>query len=160
MSSHPGATLDDAIRLAEYLNSVGYMPQQVQDFYPTPGTLSTAMYYSEIDPRTMKPVYVAKTKEEKAQQRALLQWRKPENRPIILKALRQAGREDLIGYGKECLLRPARGEKTVPRKNAAHTDKPRNGGHKPSRGSSKPANRAANPPKRSKNGWAKPKKKR
>ena len=160
MSSHPGATLDDAIRLAEYLNSVGYMPQQVQDFYPTPGTLSTAMYYSEIDPRTMKPVYVAKSKEEKAQQRALLQWRKPENRPIILKALRQAGREDLIGYGKECLLRPARGEKTAPRKNSAHTDKPRNGGHKPSRNSSKPANRSANAPKRSKTGWAKPKKKR
>ena len=92
MSSHPGATLDDAIQMACYLNKVGYMPQQVQDFYPTPGTLSTAMYYTEIDPRTMKPVYVSKTPEEKAMQRALLQWRKPEKRPIIVAALRKAGR--------------------------------------------------------------------
>ena len=111
MSSHPGATLDDAILLAEYLNRVGYMPEQVQDFYPTPGTLSTAMYYTEIDPRTMKPVYVAKTAEEKAMQRALLQWRRPDKRPIVLAALKKAGREDLIGFGKECLIRPARGEK-------------------------------------------------
>lgn len=115
MSSHPGATLDDAIQMACYLNKVGYMPQQVQDFYPTPGTLSTAMYYTGIDPRTMKPVYVAKTPEEKAMQRALLQWRKPEKRPIIVAALKKAGREDLIGYGKECLIRPKPGE---------HWDKP------------------------------------
>lgn len=104
MSSHPGAELRDAVHLAEYLNSIGYMPQQVQDFYPTPGTLSTAMYYSGIDPRTMKPVYVAKTPEEKAMQRALLQWRKPENRSLVIQALKQAGREDLIGYGKGCLV--------------------------------------------------------
>ena len=90
------------------------MPQQVQDFYPTPGTLSTAMYYTEIDPRTMKPVYVAKTPEEKAMQRALLQWRRPEKRPIIVSALRKAGREDLIGFGKDCLIRPLPSE--VPRK--------------------------------------------
>lgn len=115
MSSHPGATLDDAIQMACYLNKVGYMPQQVQDFYPTPGTLSTAMYYTGIDPRTMKPVYVAKTPEEKAMQRALLQWRKPEKRPIIVAALKKAGREDLIGFGKECLIRPKPGE---------HWDKP------------------------------------
>ncbi|WP_087065040.1 YgiQ family radical SAM protein, partial [Intestinibacillus massiliensis] len=108
MSSHPGATLDDAILLAEYLNRVGYMPEQVQDFYPTPGTLSTAMYYSGIDPRTMKPVYVAKTPEEKAMQRALLQWRRPDKRPIVLAALKKAGREDLIGFGRECLIRPNR----------------------------------------------------
>ncbi len=106
MSSHPGATLQDAIKMACYLNKVGYMPQQVQDFYPTPGTLSTAMYYTEIDPRTMKPVYVAKTAEEKAMQRALLQWRRPDKRPIIAAALRKAGREDLVGFGKECLIRP------------------------------------------------------
>ncbi len=160
MSSHPGATLDDAIRLAEYLNSVGYMPQQVQDFYPTPGTLSTAMYYSEIDPRTMKPVYVAKTREEKAQQRALLQWRKAENRPIILKALRQAGREDLIGYGRECLIRPARGEKTGLRGEHPRTDRPQTNGRKSTCSGSKPANRASGVRKQSKNGWAKPKKKR
>ncbi len=115
MSSHPGATLDDAIQMACYLNKVGYMPQQVQDFYPTPGTLSTAMYYTGIDPRTMKPVYVAKTPEEKAMQRALLQWRKPEKRPIIVAALKKAGREDLIGFGKECLIHPKPGE---------HWDKP------------------------------------
>ena len=163
MSSHPGATLDDAIRLAEYLNSIGYMPQQVQDFYPTPGTLSTAMYYSEIDPRTMKPVYVAKTREEKAQQRALLQWRKPENRPIILKALRQAGREDLIGFGPECLLRPARGEKTGTR----HDNQPRRASGKSHAGTShskqaarSSAKPAANKPVKRKAGWAKPKKKK
>lgn len=106
MSSHPGAELSDAVHLAEYLHSIGYMPQQVQDFYPTPGTLSTAMYYSEIDPRTMKPVYVAKTPEEKAMQRALLQWRRPDKRAIVIQALQQAGREDLIGYDKQCLIRP------------------------------------------------------
>ena len=124
MSSHPGATLDDAILLAEYLNKVGYMPEQVQDFYPTPGTLSTAMYYTGIDPRTMKPVYVAKTPEEKAMQRALLQWRRPDKRPIVLAALKKAGREDLIGFGKECLIRPNRGEKPpVPAKKAARPAK-------------------------------------
>ena len=89
MSSHPGATLDDAIMLAQYLNRVGYMPEQVQDFYPTPGTLSTAMYYTEIDPRTMKPVFVAKTPEDKAMQRALLQWRRPDKRPIVIAALKR-----------------------------------------------------------------------
>ena len=103
MSSHPGATLDDAIMLAQYLNRVGYMPEQVQDFYPTPGTLSTAMYYTEIDPRTMKPVFVAKTPEDKAMQRALLQWRRPDKRPIVIAALKKAHREDLIGFGRECL---------------------------------------------------------
>lgn len=111
MSSHPGATLEDAIQLAEYLNKIGYSPEQVQDFYPTPGTLSTAMYYTGLDPRTMQPVYVAKTPEEKAMQRALLQWRRPDKRQIVLAALKKAGREDLIGYGKECLLHPACGQK-------------------------------------------------
>ncbi len=111
MSSHPGATLKDAVTMAIYLNEVGYMPQQVQDFYPTPGTLSTAMYYSEIDPRTMQPVFVAKTAEEKAMQRALLQWRVPEKRPIVAAALRKAGREDLIGYGKGCLIPPTHGDR-------------------------------------------------
>ena len=110
MSSHPGATLDDAILLACYLNKVGYMPQQVQDFYPTPGTLSTAMYYTGLDPRTMQPVYVARTAEEKAMQRALLQWRRPDKRPIVVAALKKAGREDLIGFGKDCLIRPLPGE--------------------------------------------------
>ena len=142
MSSHPGATLDDAIQMACYLNKVGYMPQQVQDFYPTPGTLSTAMYYTEIDPRTMKPVYVAKTPEEKAMQRALLQWRKPEKRPIIVAALRKAGREDLVGFGKECLIRPKPGE---------HWEKPsaKQGQKKNGKGEhrGKQANRPTRPPK-------------
>ena len=143
MSSHPGATLDDAILLAEYLNKVGYMPEQVQDFYPTPGTLSTAMYYTEIDPRTMKPVYVAKTAEEKAMQRALLQWRRPDKRPIVLAALKKAGREDLIGFSKECLIRPARGEKPpVP---SARTGKSAKG--------ARPAAHRPSTPK--KKGWAK-----
>lgn len=162
MSSHPGATLEDAIHLAEYLHSIGYMPQQVQDFYPTPGTLSTAMYYSEIDPRTMKPVYVAKSREEKAQQRALLQWRKPENRPIIVKALRQAGREDLIGFGPDCLIRPARGEKTGTRQDTAGrrpSAQNRNGRRPPSSpkhgGKAEPSR-----PSKRKAGWAKPKKKK
>ncbi len=107
MSSHPGCTLKDAVRLAEYLHKNGRQPEQVQDFYPTPGTLSTSMYYTEIDPRTMKPVYVAKTFHEKALQRAMLQWARPENRRLVMEALKAAGREDLIGYGKECLIRPA-----------------------------------------------------
>lgn len=148
MSSHPGATLDDAILLAEYLNRVGYMPEQVQDFYPTPGTLSTAMYYTEIDPRTMKPVYVAKTPEEKAMQRALLQWRRPDKRPIVLAALKKAGREDLIGFGKECLIRPARGEKPpAPSSRAAKAGK-----------GTRPAAHRPTPPK--KKGWAKAKRKK
>ena len=149
MSSHPGATLNDAIQMACYLNKVGYMPQQVQDFYPTPGTLSTAMYYTEIDPRTMKPVYVAKTPEEKAMQRALLQWRKPEKRPIIVAALRKAGREDLVGFGKECLIRPKPGEhwekpntKQVQKKNGKgeHRGKQANRPTRPPKHGGKPAN--------------------
>lgn len=107
ISGHPGTTLQDAVRLAEYLNKRGVQPEQVQDFYPTPGTLSTCMYYTGLDPRTMKPVHVPKDPLEKAMQRALLQWRRPENRPLILRALKETGREDLIGYGKNCLIRPA-----------------------------------------------------
>ena len=97
ISSHPGSTLDDAIELALFLKSYGFVPDQVQDFYPTPGTMSTCMYYTEIDPMTMKPVYVARTMEEKKMQRALLHYNKPENKELVIKALRKAGREDLIG---------------------------------------------------------------
>lgn len=115
MSSHPGSTLQDAVKLAEYLNKTGRQPEQVQDFYPTPGTISTCMYYTGIDPLTMKSVYVAKTYREKAMQRALLQWKRPEKRPLVIEALREAGREDLIGYGPECLVRPSRvPSRTVP----------------------------------------------
>ncbi len=108
MSSHPGCTLEDAVKLACWLNRSGHQPEQVQDFYPTPGTLSTCMYYTGLDPRTMKPVFVPKTAHEKAMQRALMQWRRPEKRPLVLEALRLTHREDLIGYGKECLIRPNR----------------------------------------------------
>ena len=106
ISSHPGSTVNDAIALAVYLKKSGRQPEQVQDFYPTPGTLSTCMYYTGIDPRTMAPLYVSRSPKEKATQRALLQWKKPENHSIVLRALREAGREDLIGYGKRCLIRP------------------------------------------------------
>ena len=109
ISSHPGCTLEDAVQLAEWLNKEGHMPEQVQDFYPTPGTLATCMWYTGIDPRTMQPVFVPKTPHDKALQRALMQWRKPQNRALVLEALHKTGREDLIGYGKHCLIRPGKG---------------------------------------------------
>ncbi|MFI3115635.1 MAG: YgiQ family radical SAM protein [Clostridia bacterium] len=123
MSSHPGATLNDAIILAEHLNEMGYMPEQVQDFYPTPGTLSTAMYYTELDPRTLKPVYVAKTTEEKSMQRALLQWRKPDKKALVKKALILAKRTDLIGFDKKCLVRPEKGDTSFHDNSSKKTDK-------------------------------------
>ena len=106
MSSHPGSTLDEAVELAEYCRDLGYMPEQVQDFYPTPSTMSTAMYFTGVDPRTMQPVYVPKSPHEKALQRALIQYRDPKNRELVLEALRRAGRMDLVGFGPTCLLRP------------------------------------------------------
>ncbi len=110
MSSHPGSTLKEAVELAEYLRDLGYMPQQVQDFYPTPSTLSTVMYYTGIDPRDGSKVYVCKNPHEKAMQRALIQYRDPANYALVREALRKAGREDLIGYEKKCLIRPAPGQ--------------------------------------------------
>ena len=104
MSSHPGSTLSDAVELAVFLKKKGIHPRQVQDFYPTPGTISTCMFYTELDPYTMKPVYVAKTHEEKQMQRALLQYFKPENRPIIEKALRKTGKTRLMGSSPDCLI--------------------------------------------------------
>ena len=106
MSSHPGSTMKEAVELAEYVRDMGYMPEQVQDFYPTPSTMSTCMYYTGVDPRTMKPVYVPRSAHEKALQRALIQYRKPENYHLVVEALRKAGRTDLIGYGPKCLVRP------------------------------------------------------
>ena len=106
MSSHPGSDLNEAIELAEYLRDLGHMPEQVQDFYPTPGTLSTCMYHTELDPRTMEPVYVPKSAHEKAMQRALIQYRKPQNYNLVYEALIKAGRDDLIGFDKKCLIRP------------------------------------------------------
>ncbi|MCC8122904.1 MAG: YgiQ family radical SAM protein [Oscillospiraceae bacterium] len=108
MSSHPGCTMRDAVALAEWLSRTGRQPEQVQDFYPTPGTLSTCMYYTGLDPRTMRPIYVPKDAHEKAMQRALMQWKRPEKRPLVIAALKEAAREDLIGYGKGCLIRPNR----------------------------------------------------
>ena len=106
MSSHPGSTIKEAVELAEYLRDLGYMPEQVQDFYPTPSTMSTVMYYTGIDPRDMKPVYVVKNPHEKALQRALIQYRNPKNYDLVMEALRLANREDLIGFDKKCLIRP------------------------------------------------------
>ncbi len=113
MSSHPGSTLKEAIELAEYLRDLGYMPEQVQDFYPTPSTVSTVMYYTGIDPRNGKQVYVCRNPHEKAMQRALIQYRNPKNYELVYEALVKAGREDLIGFDKKCLIKPRRmaGEK-------------------------------------------------
>ena len=106
MSSHPGSDLNAAIELAEYLRDLGYMPEQVQDFYPTPMTLSTCMYYTELDPRDMTPVYVPKNPHEKAMQRALMQYRLPKNYDLVLEALKKANRMDLVGFEKHCLIKP------------------------------------------------------
>lgn len=106
MSSHPGSNLDSAIELAEYLRDIHHQPKQVQDFYPTPGTLSTAMYYTGLNPRDLSSVYVAKTPKEKAMQRALMQYKNPKNYDLVYEALVNAGRKDLIGYDKKCLIKP------------------------------------------------------
>ncbi len=110
MSSHPGSTLKEAVELAEYLRDMGYMPEQVQDFYPTPSTISTCMYYTGLDPRTMQPVHVTNNPHEKAMQRALIQYRNPKNYDLVYEALVKAGRQDLIGYDKKCLIRPKAGK--------------------------------------------------
>ena len=112
MSSHPGSTLNDAIELSLFLKKEGLHPEQVQDFYPTPGTVSTCMFYTGIDPLTMEKIYVPRTPQEKAEQRALLQYYKPENRKFVLTALKKAGRTDLIGTGKYCLAAPEYNSKT------------------------------------------------
>ena len=106
ISSHPGSTMKEAVELACAVRDMGYMPEQVQDFYPTPSTMSTCMYYTGVDPRTMKPIYVAHDPHEKAMQRALIQYRKPENYKLVREALEKAGRQDLIGFDKKCLIKP------------------------------------------------------
>src|SRR5699024_4013376 len=111
-----GSTLKEAVKLAEYCRDLGYMPEQVQDFYPTPSTLSTCMYYTGLDPRTMQPVYVPKNPHEKAMQRALIQYRNPKLYDLVLEALQKAGRMDLVGYGPKCLIRPkGKQQQTEPR---------------------------------------------
>ena len=121
MSSHPGSTMKEAVQLAEYLRDLGYMPEQVQDFYPTPSTISTCMYYTGVDPRTMEKVYVPVNPHEKAMQRALIQYRNPKNYDLVKEALKLAHRQDLIGYGKKCLIRP---EKNQPRQGAKKKEQP------------------------------------
>ena len=113
MSSHPGSTLKDAVELALFLKKEHIRPEQVQDFYPTPGTVSTAMFYTELDPYTLEPVYVPKTMKEKQMQRALLQYFNPKNKSLVIEALKKAGRTDLIGTGKNCLVNAPQGEKFV-----------------------------------------------
>lgn len=168
ISSHPGCTLHDAVQLAEWLNKQGHMPEQVQDFYPTPGTLATCMWYTGLDPRTMKPVFVPKTPHDKAMQRALMQWRKPQNRALVMEALKKTGREDLIGYGKHCLVRPDKGQggqnavkwsdKSEKGKSKGNDRKPAKGRSSSSaagkRGEKETVQRPAKPVRKA--GWAKP----
>ncbi len=116
MSSHPGSGLKEAVALAEHIRDLGYMPEQVQDFYPTPSTISTCMYYTGVDPRTMQKVYIPQNPHEKAMQRALIQYRKPENYELVKEALLKAGRKDLIGFEQKCLIPPRR-MKTEERQN-------------------------------------------
>ena len=137
MSSHPGSTLKEAIELAEYLRDLGYMPEQVQDFYPTPSTISTVMYYTGLDPRDMKPVYVCKNPHEKAMQRALIQYRNPKNYDLVYEALVTAGREDLIGFDKKCLIKPKR---TVNQPSGSTTKQASKSGTKPKTSTQKPLN--------------------
>ncbi|MDK2798519.1 MAG: hypothetical protein PWP27_157 [Clostridiales bacterium] len=124
MSSHPGSSLKEAIELAEYLRDIGYNPEQVQDFYPTPGTLATCMFYTGLDPRTMEKVYVPRSPKEKAMQRALLQFKNPTNYELVYEALVKAGRKDLIGFGPKCLIRPRKLKKeSLPKSKRKHIKK-------------------------------------
>ena len=116
MSSHPGSTMKEAVKLAEYVRDLGYMPEQVQDFYPTPSTISTCMYYTGVDPRDLSRVYVPKNPHEKALQRALLQYRDPKNYELVAEALKLAGRMDLVGYDSHCLIRPRNRKKEKEKK--------------------------------------------
>ncbi len=164
MSSHPGCTLADAVQLAEFLHESGHRPEQVQDFYPTPGTLSTCMYYTGIDPRDMSPVFAETDPHGKALQRALLQWFRPELRRLVIEALQKAGREDLIGNGPKCLVKPYGSTKPLDERKA-----PRGNNAPKKSGTAKPAakptakraesKKEADKPKKlvRKAGWAKPK---
>ena len=162
MSSHPGSTMHEAIALAEYLRDLGYMPEQVQDFYPTPSTISTVMYYTGLDPRTMKPVYVPTNPHEKAMQRALIQYRNPKNYYLVKEALEKANRQDLIGFEKHCLIRPyPPGHQPPSAARGAQGGKSgeRRPGAKPAAKNGRPAAKQERPAKPAKRGagWAKPK---
>ena len=153
MSSHPGSTLAEAIELAEYVRDMGFNPEQVQDFYPTPSTISTCMYYTGLDPLTMEPIYVPKTSHEKALQRALIQYRNPANYDLVREALVKAGRTDLIGWDEQCLIRPKRPKKREVGDGALRKGKGRfaKGGSAKGAPSNRPgpasAQRAGKPPK-------------
>ncbi|PAB59206.1 YgiQ family radical SAM protein [Anaeromicrobium sediminis] len=134
MSSHPGSDLKAAIEMAEYLRDIKYQPEQVQDFYPTPGTLSTCMFYTGFDPRNMKKVYVPKDRREKAMQRALLQYRNPRNYELVKEALEKAGRLDLIGHGPKCLIRPREDRKSYKGNRANQGNKRKNENNRNKRG--------------------------
>ena len=124
MSSHPGSDLNAAIELACYLKKIHYTPKQVQDFYPTPGTPATCMYYTGLDPKTMRPVYVARTYEEKAMQRALMQFNYPQNYDLVYKALKKANRMDLVGNSPKCLIpyrKPKMGNSNYTKKSFSHS---------------------------------------
>ena len=151
MSSHPGSTLKDALELALYLRDNKLNPQQVQDFYPTPGTASTCMFYTGLDPATLKPVYVAKTPEEKAMQRALLQYKNPSNYHLVMAALKKLGREDLIGFSPDCLIKPKHGGNRNVSKNSGRQDavsknkgRTETRGGKPQKGRNKSGSRGNN----------------
>lgn len=122
MSSHPGSTLKEAVELAEYLRDIGHMPEQVQDFYPTPSTISTCMYYTGVDPRDMSKVYVPKNPHEKAMQRALMQYKDPKNYDLVLEALKKTGRMDLVGFEQKCLIRPRKSAGSNYKKETANTN--------------------------------------
>ena len=162
MSSHPGSTLNSAIELAEYLRDIKYQPEQVQDFYPTPGTLSTTMFYTGLDPLTMKPVYVPKSKHEKAMQRALLQYSAPRNYELVHQALVEAGREDLIGMAPRCLIKPreARGYLNRANSNKKGNKKTDNKNHKQRNNSKGGSSKGKNTNERNSKNTSKPKRKR
>ena len=150
MSSHPGSTLTEAVALAEYLHAHHLNPEQVSDFYPTPSTISTVMYYTGLDPRTMEPVYVATNPHEKAMQRALIQYRNPKNYELVHEALIKAGREDLIGYEPQCLIRPRKSGNGKPNSQKSVGGNHRFGAKKPQSGSrpSQQKNRKPQRPKK------------
>ena len=143
MSSHPGSTLRDAVELAEAVRDMGYMPEQVQDFYPTPSTISTCMYYTGLDPRTMEKVYIPRNPHEKAMQRALVQYRNPDNYDLVKEALIKAGRTDLIGFSPECLIRPRQPGKSD-QKQRGNKTKNRTGNRNGNKTGNKTGNRTGN----------------
>ena len=151
MSSHPGSDLKEAVTLAEYIRDLGYMPEQVQDFYPTPSTISTCMYYTGVDPRTMEKVYVPMNPHEKAMQRALIQYKRPENYDLVKEALIKAGRTDLIGFEKQCLIPPRKMKKSMSNetKQTGKNSGRKSDSHSEKKNISSKKNNKANPKKKS-----------